>query len=198
MRLCQSPKCPGSSCAIASRSDVLPPPYSSLLSAGRFSGVLILGWPPSTQGFGTSSGFPRLLPKTIIHPVFSFLQQLLHPSEVDPHQAPIASPTLSKRCVQLSAKSPPQRESRNPHPFPRASSTTMVAPLISTQYSSLHSEYYRCAQPPRPPPSPPMEDSRCSLPSISKLLGLADAGSPTSDTSASSQLGSPRTEGMTV
>lgn len=42
-----------------------------------------------------------------------------------------------------------------------------------------------------------MEDSRCSLPSISKLLGLADAGSPTSETSGSSQLGSPRTEGTT-
>ncbi|POR38393.1 Zinc finger protein C25B8.19c [Tolypocladium paradoxum] len=71
----------------------------------------------------------------------------------------------------------------------------MAALLMSTQYTPLHSEYYRCAQPPQPPPSPPMEDSRCSLPSISKLLGLADAGSPTSETSASSQLGSPRTEG---
>ncbi|KAG5962562.1 hypothetical protein E4U57_006939 [Claviceps arundinis] len=30
----------------------------------------------------------------------------------------------------------------------------------------------------QPPPSLPLEDVRCSLPSISKLLGIADAGSP--------------------
>ncbi|PNY26788.1 Zinc finger protein [Tolypocladium capitatum] len=71
----------------------------------------------------------------------------------------------------------------------------MAAPLISSQYASLHGEYYRCTQPPHPPPSPPMDDSRCSLPSISKLLDLADAGSPASETSAASQSGSPRAEG---
>ncbi|KAF4124400.1 Zinc finger, C2H2 type [Geosmithia morbida] len=30
-----------------------------------------------------------------------------------------------------------------------------------------------------PPPSPPMEHTKCTLPSISNLIGLADAGSPT-------------------
>ncbi|KFH45054.1 Zinc finger protein-like protein [Hapsidospora chrysogenum ATCC 11550] len=34
----------------------------------------------------------------------------------------------------------------------------------------------------RPPPSPPMEQPRCTLPSISNLIGLADAGSPTHET----------------
>jgi uncharacterized Zn-finger protein len=39
-----------------------------------------------------------------------------------------------------------------------------------------------------PPPSPPMdESSKCSLPSISNLLGLADQGSPTAETHAQSQ-----------
>lgn len=39
-----------------------------------------------------------------------------------------------------------------------------------------------------PPPSPPMDEtSKCSLPSISNLLGLADQGSPTSETSPQSQ-----------
>ncbi|KAK4125342.1 hypothetical protein N657DRAFT_655367 [Parathielavia appendiculata] len=40
-----------------------------------------------------------------------------------------------------------------------------------------------------PPPSPPMDDTaaKCSLPSISNLLGLADQGSPTSETSPQSQ-----------
>ncbi|OAA60641.1 Zinc finger, C2H2-type/integrase, DNA-binding protein [Cordyceps fumosorosea ARSEF 2679] len=49
-------------------------------------------------------------------------------------------------------------------------------------------------RPPRPPPSPPMDDSRCSLPSISNLLGLADAGSPTTDPSPTSYRGSPKSE----
>lgn len=41
---------------------------------------------------------------------------------------------------------------------------------------------------PQGPPSPPMDDtSRCSLPSISNLLGLADGGSPTTETSPASQ-----------
>ncbi|KAK1758637.1 hypothetical protein QBC47DRAFT_147700 [Echria macrotheca] len=39
-----------------------------------------------------------------------------------------------------------------------------------------------------PPPSPPMDDSaKCSLPSISNLLGLADQGSPTAETHAQAQ-----------
>lgn len=39
-----------------------------------------------------------------------------------------------------------------------------------------------------PPPSPPMDDTtKCSLPSISNLLGLADQGSPTSETSLQSR-----------
>ncbi|KAJ6781145.1 hypothetical protein PWT90_10700 [Aphanocladium album] len=49
-------------------------------------------------------------------------------------------------------------------------------------------------RPPRDPPSPPMEDIRCSLPSISNLLGLADAGSPPTDPSPTSYRGSPRSE----
>ncbi|KAK4232283.1 transcription factor YY2 [Podospora fimiseda] len=59
----------------------------------------------------------------------------------------------------------------------------MAVTTISTQYAtappqSMHYGYM-------PPPSPPMDDSasRCSLPSISNLLGLADQGSPTSETS---------------
>ena len=53
----------------------------------------------------------------------------------------------------------------------------------------------RYPQAPRPPPSPPMEDSKCSLPSISNLLGLADAGSPSADASPSSYRSSPQAEG---
>lgn len=41
---------------------------------------------------------------------------------------------------------------------------------------------------PQPPPSPPMdEQSKCSLPSISNLLVMADAGSPTDTTSPTSE-----------
>lgn len=57
-----------------------------------------------------------------------------------------------------------------------------------------HNHYYN--QHSQAPPSPPMEESRCSLPSISNLLGLADAGSPTTDPSPTSYRGSPQSEGM--
>ncbi|KAI0162175.1 hypothetical protein GGR57DRAFT_313461 [Xylariaceae sp. FL1272] len=41
---------------------------------------------------------------------------------------------------------------------------------------------------PQPPPSPPLDEaSKCSLPSISNLLVMADAGSPTSEHSPQSQ-----------
>ena len=43
---------------------------------------------------------------------------------------------------------------------------------------------------PQPPPSPPMDEtSKCSLPSISNLLVMADAGSPTTEQSPQSQQG---------
>ncbi|KAI1343371.1 hypothetical protein F5Y15DRAFT_369836 [Xylariaceae sp. FL0016] len=48
---------------------------------------------------------------------------------------------------------------------------------------------------PQPPPSPPMDEtSKCSLPSISNLLVMADAGSPTSETSPQSQAPSVKSE----
>jgi hypothetical protein len=43
---------------------------------------------------------------------------------------------------------------------------------------------------PQPPPSPPIdENSKCSLPSISNLLVMADAGSPTTEQFPASQQG---------
>ncbi|TQW00604.1 hypothetical protein V2A60_001673 [Cordyceps javanica] len=64
----------------------------------------------------------------------------------------------------------------------------MALPLAYTP--AAHSQLYSR---PRAPPSPPMDDARCSLPSISNLLGLADAGSPT-DPSPTSYRGSPKSE----
>ncbi|TDZ38639.1 C2H2 finger domain transcription factor mtfA [Colletotrichum spinosum] len=59
----------------------------------------------------------------------------------------------------------------------------MASVLISNPYAAQQSAHYGYVQPPQPPPSPPMdENSKCSLPSISNLLGLADQGSPTSET----------------
>jgi uncharacterized Zn-finger protein len=55
----------------------------------------------------------------------------------------------------------------------------MATTMATTHYpqQSLHYGYM-------PPPSPPMDETtKCSLPSISNLLGLADQGSPTSETS---------------
>ncbi|TLS21658.1 uncharacterized protein PpBr36_09436 [Pyricularia pennisetigena] len=61
----------------------------------------------------------------------------------------------------------------------------MAATMIQQPYPihQQQSQYSYMVQP-QGPPSPPMEDNKCSLPSISNLLGLADQGSPTSETSA--------------
>jgi hypothetical protein len=56
--------------------------------------------------------------------------------------------------------------------------------MMASHYAPAHSAHYGYA----PPPSPPMdESSKCSLPSISNLLGLADQGSPSSETFPASQ-----------
>lgn len=60
---------------------------------------------------------------------------------------------------------------------------------MPNHYAPQASAHYGYAQP-QGPPSPPMDDtSKCSLPSISNLLGLADGGSPTSETSQASLQG---------
>jgi hypothetical protein len=63
----------------------------------------------------------------------------------------------------------------------------MATSLLSNPYSAQQGAHYSYVQPPQPPPSPPMDEQKCSLPSISNLLGLADAGSPTSETSPESR-----------
>lgn len=61
--------------------------------------------------------------------------------------------------------------------------------MMPNHYASQASAHYAYTQP-QGPPSPPMDDtSKCSLPSISNLLGLADGGSPTSETSQASVQG---------
>lgn len=60
---------------------------------------------------------------------------------------------------------------------------------MSNHYASQPSAHYAYGQP-QGPPSPPMDEtSKCSLPSISNLLGLADGGSPTTEHSPASQQG---------
>ncbi|KAK9417377.1 putative C2H2-type domain-containing protein [Seiridium unicorne] len=57
--------------------------------------------------------------------------------------------------------------------------------MATSMYSSQPGAHYGY---PQPPPSPPIdESSRCSLPSISNLLVVADAGSPTTEQSPASQ-----------
>lgn len=61
--------------------------------------------------------------------------------------------------------------------------------MMSNHYASQPSAHYAYGQP-QGPPSPPMDEtSKCSLPSISNLLGLADGGSPTTEHSPASQQG---------
>ncbi|KAL2111083.1 hypothetical protein VUR80DRAFT_342 [Thermomyces stellatus] len=63
----------------------------------------------------------------------------------------------------------------------------MATSLAQNPYAAQQVASYGYVQMPQPPPSPPIDDSKCSLPSISNLLGLADAGSPTSETSPQTQ-----------
>ncbi|KAK2627849.1 hypothetical protein QTJ16_002495 [Diplocarpon rosae] len=59
---------------------------------------------------------------------------------------------------------------------------TMASALVTKPYPSQslrHSPSYTYVTAPQPPPSPPMDEvTKCSLPSISSLLGLADGSSP--------------------
>ncbi|RSM09407.1 hypothetical protein CDV31_007713 [Fusarium ambrosium] len=71
---------------------------------------------------------------------------------------------------------------------------TSTSLFMSGQYNPQPETHYTPRHKPNPPPSPPMEDYKCSLPSISNLLGLADAGSPTSEASPASRQHSPRFE----
>jgi hypothetical protein len=57
--------------------------------------------------------------------------------------------------------------------------------MATTMYTSQPGAHYGY---PQPPPSPPIdENSKCSLPSISNLLVMADAGSPTTEQFPASQ-----------
>ncbi|TGO28572.1 hypothetical protein BPAE_0026g00620 [Botrytis paeoniae] len=62
-------------------------------------------------------------------------------------------------------------------------SEAMASSMVSNSYTvhpmAQHSSY-TYVNAPQPPPSPPVDEtSKCSLPSISSLLGLADGSSPT-------------------
>ncbi|KAH6885369.1 hypothetical protein B0T10DRAFT_94022 [Thelonectria olida] len=69
---------------------------------------------------------------------------------------------------------------------------TATASFMISQYASQQGGYHASRQHTQPPPSPPMDDYKCSLPSISNLLGLADAGSPAGDVSPVSRQHSPQ------
>ncbi|KAF5017593.1 hypothetical protein F66182_10457 [Fusarium sp. NRRL 66182] len=73
---------------------------------------------------------------------------------------------------------------------------TATASFMSSRYTPQQETHFIPRNNPHPPPSPPMEEYKCSLPSISNLLGLADAGSPTSESSPTSRQHSPRFEGQ--
>ncbi|KAM3078720.1 hypothetical protein ACMFMG_006586 [Clarireedia jacksonii] len=60
----------------------------------------------------------------------------------------------------------------------------MASTLVSNPYTTQAMvPSYAYVNAPQPPPSPPVDEtSKCSLPSISSLLGLADGSSPTEQT----------------
>lgn len=62
----------------------------------------------------------------------------------------------------------------------------MASTMITTHYAHAPQQSVQYGY--MPPPSPPMDESaKCSLPSISNLLGVADQGSPTSEASFQQQ-----------
>ncbi|EXK24806.1 hypothetical protein FOMG_18493 [Fusarium oxysporum f. sp. melonis 26406] len=71
---------------------------------------------------------------------------------------------------------------------------TATASFIPSQYASQQETHFIARRNPHPPPSPPMEEQKCPLPSISNLLVLAEASSPTSESSPTSRQHSPRFE----
>jgi hypothetical protein len=58
----------------------------------------------------------------------------------------------------------------------------MASSLVSNPYTTQshgQNPAYTYVMAPQPPPSPPVDEvAKCSLPSISSLLGLADGSSP--------------------
>jgi uncharacterized C2H2 Zn-finger protein len=70
---------------------------------------------------------------------------------------------------------------------------TLLLPPHSGPHSRPHFTHSLLTQ---SPPSPPMEESRISLPSISNLLGIADAGSPTNEHGSLSRRHSPQPDSL--
>jgi uncharacterized Zn-finger protein len=61
-------------------------------------------------------------------------------------------------------------------------SDEMVTSLPTSLHGNMSSPVQRYRETPQPPPTPPVEESRCSLPSISSLFSSADGGSPSPST----------------
>ena len=62
----------------------------------------------------------------------------------------------------------------------------MATSLVTNPYTAqpqAQNPNYSYVTAPQPPPSPPVDETlKCSLPSISSLLGMADSGSPKEQT----------------
>jgi len=67
-------------------------------------------------------------------------------------------------------------------PYPSRPQQMMASSLVSNPYTAQpmgQNPSYAYVTAPQPPPSPPVDEvAKCSLPSISSLLGLADGSSP--------------------
>lgn len=77
-----------------------------------------------------------------------------------------------------------QAEQQQFQPYPNRPQQNMSSSLVANPYNtaqqiSQQNQSYSYVTAPQPPPSPPVDEtSKCSLPSISSLLGLADGSSP--------------------
>lgn len=76
-----------------------------------------------------------------------------------------------------------QAEQQQFQPYPNRPQQMMSSSLVANPYNTAQpisqNPSYSYVTAPQPPPSPPVDEtSKCSLPSISSLLGLADGSSP--------------------
>jgi hypothetical protein len=75
--------------------------------------------------------------------------------------------------------------------YPSRSQQAMASSLVANPYTAqplAQNPSYSYVTAPQPPPSPPVDEAaKCSLPSISSLLGLADVSSPQEQTQSQNQ-----------
>ena len=112
----------------------------------------------------------------------SSLSSLRQPTSTQ-HLAPLQLQVMNLSSLVHAGRYQSERNISTYSPRPQQ---TMASSLVTNPYTTqplAHNLSYSYVTAPQPPPSPPVDEtSKCSLPSISSLLGMADSGSPKEQT----------------